>query len=141
MKRIVIYGIILAVVLLIPVDRMDIRDLEPIQAVWMYLENGNIVLKTDTDDQGTGETVLQALNDMKHKSSGIVYLDTAQFLMVSETAQEHIGELVPFLKEKVKVSLWEGGEIKDAAKYMQSHKIGVKLSRWNQKVKLPKLPV
>lgn len=141
MKRIIIYCIILAGILWIPVERMEIRDLEPIQAVWMYREEGEIVLKTDTEDEGRGESVQEALEDMKEKSSGIVYLDTAQFLLVSDNAQEQIGELTPYLKGKVKISLWEGGEIQEAARYMQSHKIGVKLARWRESVNLPKLPI
>ena len=141
MKRIIIYCIILAGILWIPVERMEIRDLEPIQAVWMYREEGEFVLKTDTEDEGRGESVQEALEDMKEKSSGIVYLDTAQFLLVSDNAQEQIGELAPYLKGKVKISLWEGGEIQEAARYMQSHKIGVKLARWRESVNLPKLPI
>lgn len=141
MKRIIIYCIILVGILWIPVERMEIRDLEPIQAVWMYREEGEIVLKTDTEDEGRGESVQEALEDMKEKSSGIVYLDTAQFLLVSDNAQEQIGELASYLKSKVKISLWEGGDLKEAARYMQSHKIGVKLSKWSHEVKLPKLPI
>ena len=141
MKRIVIYCIILTGILCIPVKRMEIRDLEPIQAVWMYVEDGNIVLQTDTEDEGRGKNVPDALEDMKNKSSGIVYLDTAQFLLVSEKAQQQVGELSPYLKDKVKISLWDGGDLKEVARYMQSHKIGVKLGKWSHKVKLPKLPI
>ena len=141
MKRIIIYCIILAGIFWIPVEKSEIRDLEPIQAVWMYMENGEVVLVTDTEDEGRGESVSEALDVMKEKSSGIIYLDTAQFLLVSETAQEKVSEIIPFLKAKVKVGLWEGGNLKEAARYMQSHRTGVKLGKWNAYVKLPKLPV
>ena len=141
MKRIIIYCVILAGVLLLPAERMDIRDLEPIQAVFMYREDGNVVLQTDTEDEGRGENVLKALEDMKRKSSGIVYLDTAQFLLVSENAQEYISQIRPYLKGKVRVSLWDGGDLREAAKYMQAHKSGVKLNKWSDAVKLPKLPI
>ena len=116
MKRIIIYCIILAGILWIPVEKSEIRDLEPIQAVWMYMENGEVVLVTDTEDEGRGESVSEALDVMKEKSSGIIYLDTAQFLLVSETAQEKVSEIIPFLKAKVKVGLWEGGNLKEAAR-------------------------
>lgn len=141
MKRIIIYCVILAGVLFLPAEHMDIRDLEPIQAVFLYREAENVVLKTDTEDVGRGETVQQALEDMKTKSSGIVYLDTAQFLLVSKNAQEHIAQIAPYLKGKVKVSQWEGGELQEAARYMQAHKIGVKIRDWSDGVKLPKLPI
>ncbi len=141
MKRIIIYYIILAGVLFLPVDRMEIRDLEPIQAVFMYQEEEEVVLKTDTEDEGRGESVQKALEDMKTKSSGIVYLDTAQFLLVSENAEEHIAQIAPYLKGKVKIGQWEGGELQEAARYMQAHKIGIKIRNWSGNVKLPKLPI
>lgn len=141
MKRIIIYCIILVGILFLPTERMEIRDLEPIQAVWMYSEEGNVVLKTDTEDEGRGENVQKALEDMKTKSSGIVYLDTAQFLLVSESTQEYISEIRPYLKGKVRVSLWDGGDLKNAAKYMQAHKFGVKLKQWSNAVKMPKIPI
>lgn len=141
MKRIIIYCIILAAVLLLPVEHMEIRDLEPIQAVFLYREAGEVVLKTDTEDEGRGETVQKALEDMKAKSSGIVYLDTAQFLLVSENAEEEIAQIAPYLKGRVKISQWEGGELQEAARYMQAHKIGVKIRNWRNGVNLPKLPI
>ena len=141
MKRIIIYCILLAGVLFLPTERMEIRDLEPIQAVFLYREAGEVVLKTDTEDEGRGENVSKALEDMKAKSSGIVYLDTAQFLLVSENAKEHIAQIAPYLKGKVRISQWEGGKLQEAARYMQAHKIGIKMRTWNNDVKLPKLPI
>ena len=141
MKRIAIYLLILIAVMLIPAKKMDIRDLEPIQVVWLHRENNHIVLETDTGDRGVGEDVGHALENMKQLSSGIVYLDTAQFLLISENAKEHIIEIKPYLKEKVRMCLWNGGDLQEAARYMQSHKTGIKLAKWEQQVILPKLPI
>lgn len=142
MKRIPLYALIIAGIFLIPVRPADVGELEPIQAVWVTVENETVILQTDTEDGGTGATVKEALEDMKLHSEGIVYLDTAQFLLVSENAIDRITEVEPFLKGSVKVCLWDGeGEITDAAKYMQAHKIGCRLSRWQIEVKLPNLPM
>ena len=141
MKRIVLYCLILAGVLLIPVERTDISSLEPIQAVWMYKDGENLTLQTDTDDTGTGRTAQEALSEMKYHSSGIVYLDTAEFLLVSSSAIEYIAEMKSILKGSVKICLWEGeGELSEAAAYMQAHKTGCRLDQWQPQVKLPKMP-
>lgn len=141
MNRIILYCLILAGVMLIPVERTDIGTLEPIQAVWMHKEGENLTLRTDTDDTGSGKTVEEALSDMKYHSSGIVYLDTAEYLMVSSTALEYIAEMKPILKGSVKLCQWEGeGELTEAAAYMRAHKIGHRLDKWGQQVKLPNLP-
>lgn len=141
MKRIIIYCILFACATIIPIDRIDISDLEPIQAVWMYEEDGVICMKTDTADVGKGESVEQALQDMKLKSEGIVYLDTAEYLLVSEKVQNQIMHIRPYLKSNVKIAEWIGdSSIADAAQYMKAHKTGVKLKKWKSNVKLPFIP-
>lgn len=142
MKKFPLYLLIIAGLLLAPVGQMDIGVLEPIQAVWLSSAEGKLILETDTEDKGAGKTVTEALQDMKQRSQGIVYLDTAQFLLVSEDMVSEIPEIKEYLKGSVKVCLWTGeGEIADAARYMQAHKIGVRLSRWTPEVKLPNLPL
>jgi len=140
LKRALIYCLLLIAVVLIPVERLDVGKLEPVQAVWAYRENGIIVLETDTEDKGSGETVEEALKDLEANCLGIIYLDTAQFLLVSEDLQEQIPELGQYLKGSVRLCVWDGkGSVEDAAKYMAAHEIGCKLRRWVPTVKLPNL--
>ena len=140
MKRILIYCLLLIAVVLIPVERLDVGKLEPVQAVWVYRQNENIVLETDTEDKGKGETVVAALKDLEEHCLGIIYLDTAQFLLVSEDLQEQIPELGQHLKGSVRLCVWDGkGSVEDAAEYMAAHEIGCKLRKWEPSVKLPNL--
>lgn len=141
MKRIVIYCAIMVLLYCLPVTGQDVADLEPIQAVWLTYAEDQLQLITDTGDIGTGVTVEEALADMQNKSLGIVYLDTAQYLLVSEKAENAIMQIKPYLKGKVKVCMWEGEQVENAAKYMQAHKIGIQLRKWEPNVKLPKLPI
>lgn len=141
MKRMLIYGLILVLLWFVPVKGEEIADLEPIQAVWLSRNAGEISLKTDTEDAGAGKTVAEALEQMKTQSTGAVYLDTAQFLLVSENALDLVEEIKPMLKGKVLVCRWEGGDLKAAAKYMESREMGVKLRKWSKDVKLPKIPI
>ena len=142
MKKFVLYLLIIVGILTIPVEKEDIGALEPIQAVWLSSDNTTVKLQTDTEDQGAGQTVAEALEDMKLHSHGIVYLDTAQFLLVSENAVDRIPELKQYLKDSVRICLWTGeGTVSDAAKYMQAHKNGIRLDRWNPGVSLPELPL
>ena len=138
--RYILYCIIIIAVLLVPVQKIDIGDLEPIQALWLYTEGDQVAIQTDTDDYGVGKTVDEAIKMMKNKSEGIVYLDTAQFLLVSENAVSQIADLAPKLKGSVKICLWEGDHVPDAAKYMQSHHMGCKLKEWSLQTKLDKVP-
>lgn len=140
MKRIILYCVLLAIALLIPIKKIDISNLEPIQAVKMDYQQGNMILQTDTGDVGVGENVQTALDNLKETSAGIVYLDTAEFLLVTENARDYIGHIKPYLKNRVRVCRWDGeGELTNAAKYMDAHKIGVQLKNWSKETVLPKL--
>lgn len=139
--RITLYIVILSALFFMPVQHAEIASLEPIQGVWMHLENGNIVLQTDTEDKGVGDTVENALADMKKNSSGIIYLDTAQYLFTSETAQSQIQALQTVVKGSVMLCQWDGqGSVDEAVKYADSHKIGLPIRKWTEGSKLPEIP-
>lgn len=141
MKKIILYIFIMIGTLLLPTEKQDVANLEPIQAVWLRSENEKLILQTDTEDIGIGRTVAEALADMKLHSPGIVYLDTAEYLLVDENATTHIQELNGILRKSVHVSLWNGeGELVEAARYMQSHKSGMELGDWAQGTELEKIP-
>ena len=126
MKRIILYCIIFAAVLLIPVEKLDVGKLEPVQAVWICRVEDEIILETDTEDKGRGMTVEAALADLEEHCLGIIYLDTAEFLLVSEDATDQIPMMRKHLKDSVEVCLWNGqGRVSDAAEYMASHENGL----------------
>ena len=136
----VLYGIILVLILMAPVNKQDIGDLEPIQAVWLYTQNNQIALQTDTGDYGAGTTVEEAISKMKQNSQGIVYLDTAQYVLVSENAVDQIENLVNHLKSSVRICQWEGNSVRDAAKYMQAHDAGSRFKDIKSTEKLEVIP-
>lgn len=139
--RVILYTLILVSLFFIPLKRVEIANLEPVQAVWMREENGNVVLETDTEDKGAGATVDEALAHMKQNSSGIIYLDTVQYLFADESAQQQISAIRPYVKGSVRVCQWNGqGSIADAVKYVDSHRIGLKIKNWAQGSKLTELP-
>ncbi len=139
--RAILYALILSSLFFAPLQQIKIANLEPVQAVWLYQDNGNIVLETDTEDTGSGSTVEAALEDMKQKSPGIIYLDTAKYLFVAESGQEKMSALSPYLKGSVRVCRWDGqGSIAEAVQYADSHKMGLKLKKWEASSNLPELP-
>ena len=140
MKRLILYILILNALWFAPLDRVEIAELEPVRGLWLYREDGETVLETDTGSRGTGETLSEALENMKTTSPGIVYLDTAEYLFVSETAIEEIPELACNLKRSVRMCLWEGtGDMETAIKYANARKLGTKICRWRTSDKLPNL--
>lgn len=117
--RVVLYIVILALLFLAPVKKLDVAKLEPVQTVAICIEEDAVVVKTDTENSGRGENVDEAINDLEQTTPGVIYLDTAQYLLVGEDAVNYVDALRRYLKPSVKVCLWdEEGNVTDAAKYL-----------------------
>ena len=129
--RKILYVVILSALFFAPLERMDVAKLLPIQAVAVYMEDGAVILETDTENKGRGDNVENALENLKEITPAVVYLDTAEFLLVSENAVSYLNELRDFLKPSVKVCVCEAvGQVKDAAKYLDVHGNLPKLRDW-----------
>ena len=119
--KFILYAVIIALSLFAPVTRLDIAKLSPVEAVAVYKEYGQVVLKTDEENEGRGENVHLALADLKKKASVIIYLDTARYLLVGEGAAAEAAALQAYLKESVLVGNYAGGDVKEEAKYLDVH--------------------
>lgn len=119
--KFILYTLIIALSLFAPVTRLDIAKLSPVEAVAVYKEYGQVVLKTDEENEGRGENVHLALADLKKKASVIIYLDTARYLLVGEGAETEAAALQAYLKESVLVGNYAGGDVKEEAKYLDVH--------------------
>ena len=140
MKRIILYVLLMAAALAAPVEQADVGKLRPIETVSVYTEQGWVVLSTDTDDLGIGQTALQALQNMKDTASGTIYLDTARYLLLEEDAQDAAEELRAVLKDKVQLCI-ASREIEpaDATKYLSAHSGLTRMKTWKVGQKLPVL--
>lgn len=130
MRR-VLYVLLLAPLLFVPLERVDVAKLLPIEAVAVYIQENLVVLETDTEHTGAGDTVQQALASLKKNTPAVVYLDTAEYLLVSDDAIAKVDELRQYLKPSVKVCICDAKErVKDAAEYLSVHGKLPKLREW-----------
>lgn len=130
--RILLYIVILALLFLAPVQRLDVAKLEPVQTVAVSMEDGTVILETDTDNTGRGVDAAEALQNLEDTTPGVIYLDTAEYLLVTEAALDCVDTLRSSLSSSVRVSLWDGeGSVKTAAKYLGIRKDLPKLRDWS----------
>lgn len=138
MIRWILYGLILAVVLTVPLERTDVAKLQPVQTVCVYCDESGFVVKTDTGDEGRGETIQTALKDLQETTPAVVYLDTADFVLFAKNAESAIEDMRGVLKGSVEVYTFEGDpDLKDASKYLEIHGNGPVLKSVNKGAKLP----
>ena len=122
MKKLLIYGILLALALLYPLRGADVGKLCPVEVVQVSREGNVLVIATDTDDRGEGVTIGAALRNLKETTPGTIYLDTADYLVVTEEAADTLAELQGLLKSSVRVCIGPTGlDLKEAAEYLASH--------------------
>ena len=119
--RILLYIIILAAMLFAPVDRLDIAKLEPVEAVAVYMDREEVVLETDTGSRGRGATAAEALQNMKDNALSVIYLDTADYLLIADGAENEAAQLRQYLKDSVKIGRYAGVNVKDEARYLDVH--------------------
>lgn len=138
MKRIPLYIGILAALLAAPVERLDVEKLRPVQVVLVYREDDWVVIQTDTDDIGVGENAGQALKNMEDTTAGVIYLDTAEYLLLSRDADDAVEELRDALKPKTQLCYAEPEiDIKETGKFLTAHGDLPELKDWKKGQELP----
>ena len=137
MRKTVLYTLLFALSIAMRPQSLDIGTLRPVQLVSMYREDEWIVIETDTDDQGRGGNVHEAIENLKDTTPGTIYLDTADFLVVRPDTQNMISEISQYLKQSVKIcSSIERIASIDAANYLSAHPPKTNMREWRKSVEL-----
>lgn len=100
----------------------DVEKLRPVQVVAVSTVQHEVQLRTDTEDLGIAADVSQAIRHMKETSPAEVFLDTADYLLVSPGAEIWLPQLQQYLRPScslcyvpAEVDLIQAGE------YLQLH--------------------
>lgn len=131
MKKTIIYGILLTAALLIPNEATDLEKMKPVEAVLVRMEDDLIIIETDTEDVGIGATVAQAMRNLEETTAGTIFLDTADYLLVTEGTEQQILEMAQYLKKSVRICYAEEQiDIVDAVEFLRAHRPEIKLRQW-----------
>lgn len=129
--RVTLYIIILALLFLAPVEPLDVAKLQPVQTVAIYTKENDVFMETDTGVKSRGQDVDSALEELERVTPGVIYLDTSEYLLVSENAVSMVDDLRPYLHPSVKVCLWdEKGNVKNASEYLSVMSDLPELRQW-----------
>lgn len=140
MKTLISYALILLAAFMLPVEKADVAQLRPIEVIYIDKNADAVILKTDTGDIGIGHDALSALENMKLTSPAVIYLDTAEYLLIGEGAQEAAKQLKGVLKNSVQLCETAANiELKDAAEYLPVHGDLPDFKDWEAGQKLPLL--
>jgi len=140
MKRIIIYIVVLAALIAVPIKGTDVGRLKPVEVVFVYEDGGKTVIETDTGDKGQGSSAEDALQNLEDTTAGYIYLDTAEYLVITEEAEETIEQLRPKLKQSLQMCYGETSiDLTKVARFLPAHGRLPQLKHWKSGVHLPKL--
>ena len=105
----------------LPHPSRDISKLEPVQAVYLYIENGELHIETDTGDRGSGLTLTEATDDLKGNSDSEIFLETAEFLILAPDVPI-ASDFFDHLRPGCRVCFtWQTPDLPAAAQYLSLH--------------------
>lgn len=113
----------------LPHPARDISKLEPVRAVYLYMDNGLLCMETDTGDSGTGGSLAEAAGNMRENAAGEIFLDTAEFLILHREVSI-TPEFYALLRPSCKVCRVENPpDLTAAADYLSAHPPETTLAR------------
>ena len=140
MKRIWIYGLLMAMTLAAPAKRNDLGKLHPVELIKAHRENGDVVLETDTGAKGKGKDIASAIQNLKDTTAGIVFLDTADYLLIGKEEDDLIMELKGYLKRKTRVCYApQTVDPEETTGFVTVHTPKMEIGRWKMGDKVGKL--
>lgn len=120
-----------AMMLLSPFQGNDVGKLRPVELVAMRREKNTVILETDTGDIGRGLDPMTALEDLKRSAPGALFLDTADYFLVTRETENLIPELSSVLRPAVEICYFsKQTDLEAAAEYLRAHSPGVTLLQW-----------
>lgn len=140
LKRWIIY---LVVVLLLSTSfrGTDIAKLAPVEVVWLSESEGEVYLETDTGVSGKGDSVQGAYNNMKASAPGMIFLETADYLILQNGDEHLIAKTYDLLRPTCKVcSAQRIPDMESVASFLSAHKPDLVLRQYRvQQEALPAL--
>ena len=133
MKRTVLLCAVLGALVLwgrVPHRGTDVARLHPVEVVAVTAGDG-MRLQTDTGLAGEGSTPEAALEDLRSSATGTVFLDTADYLLLSPEAERYLPLLLPLLRPTCRVCLYRGEPaLAQAARYLAGRDWPLTLGVW-----------
>ena len=121
MKRWMVFALAVGALLMLrPRESKDISGLIPVELLYIYKEAGWVMAQTDTGEFGRGRDLDAALKDLEITASGKIFLETADYLIVTGETVHLLPKLVAVLRPAAEVCLGIGADV-EALDYLKAH--------------------
>lgn len=125
MKKVMLLAAVIALVALtglLPFAGMDIAKLHPVEVLMVSRSGDTLLLRTDSGMFGYGKDIEEALLNLRLSTSGNIFLDTANYLLLAPNCTDVVISLWNYVRPACQVYYFEGeGQYEEIGKYLESH--------------------
>lgn len=140
MKKWLIMVLVLLIFAVLPTSGTELGELHPVSLLMIQTQGKQIQLYTDTLDRGNGETLDAALKNLEDTTPGHLFLDTVEYLILTEQTRYLIPQLKQLLRPGVVVCMGEGElDVQALPEYLKTHTPQTSLRDADEKTPLQKL--
>ena len=131
MKRWLLYCVAVGILWFtdtLPFQGTDVAKLAPVESVWLSSIDDMVYMETDTGDVGIGKDVPAALEDMKKKAYGTIFIETADYLIVEQGKEELLNQTFSVFRPSCMVCVSvEKPDLVSIAAFLSTHESNVTL--------------
>ena len=121
-----------------PVKGTDVGKLLPVELVSLRREGETLRVETDTGDFGMGDTLEEAMDNLKRTAQGEIFLETADYLLLSPDSQSAWPKLSGYFRPGTLVyQTADAVDPEEAAQYLRTRRAGIPLNRMGENGSLP----
>ncbi len=134
MKKLLYLAIAVAILTgqsLMPFRGTDVGKLHPVEVLYIEKRNGQFEISADTAATGRGVTIADAVYDLHIATPGNVFLETANYLLISPDMEAMPEVFWDYLRPACLIYICnEKPALESIAKLLESHPSGVTLLNW-----------
>lgn len=122
MRKWLIIGLLAIALVRVEHTGVQINQLEPVEAVILKQEDGEVCIETDTGAKGVGSNLKNAIDNLHTSASSKIFLDTARYLLVTSKTEKMIPQLYDVFRPNTMVCRIRGeAELTGITAYLQNH--------------------
>lgn len=134
MKKLLYLAVAVAILTghsLAPFQGTDVGKLYPVEVLYIEKRNGQFEIWADSAVTGRGTTIADAVYDLHRVTPGNVFLETANYLLLSQNMEVKPEDFWDYLRPACLIYFCEEKPaLESVAKLLESHPSGVTLLNW-----------
>lgn len=120
MKKWILLGTL--ALLLLPQRDTEVGKLLPVEAMSIEKASGVYRVSTDTGDIGKGDSLEKAMDDLRAEAPGIIFLDTADYVLLTRETMECMEKLADYVRPGTRVYEIEGAaDMAEIGTFLRAH--------------------